>query len=140
MAANLATVHIPGLLSWRPFAYFRGASFHDGSLHKSALDFEQSQLKPRCKRVFVMDMGEDPELQVRPRTTHDLSSRPLFGSLEVIGILNATAHLMGVQLSWWSMGGMKNYEEVMRLFDRGYSHASQLQSDGKLDMFSTSSE
>ena len=41
-----------------------------------------------------------------------------------------------VQLSWWSMGGMRSYEEVMRLFDRGYQHASQQQLAGKLRMFS----
>jgi hypothetical protein len=40
-----------------------------------------------------------------------------------------------LQLSWWSMGGLKNYDEVMRLFDRGYRHASNLQSSGRLDAF-----
>ena len=42
-----------------------------------------------------------------------------------------------VQLSWWSMGGLKKYEEVMKLFDRGYNHASRLQSSGRLNMFHT---
>ncbi len=34
------------------------------------------------------------------------------------------------------MGGMRSYEEVMRLFDRGYQHASEQQRAGKLSMFS----
>ena len=35
---------------------------------------------------------------------------------------------------------MHNYDEVMRMFDRGYQHALEQQRAGKLDMFSAAAD